>query len=147
MATYKQIIERNVDLMNSSEAGGMRFLLFGESIGGNAGCLGKLSCACANFYYDAQSGLIAYFGNYQEVPEEIRKANARGRYVLALVSEKELDNNDRRIVAWDASGAENNYFARLMIRMSAEKFNSEFGFSFEYLKRHCSPEELAVIRV
>tara|TARA_Y100000034_G_scaffold90300_1_gene108760 strand:+ start:769 stop:1233 length:465 start_codon:yes stop_codon:yes gene_type:complete len=82
------IVARNLKMMFSSEEGGMWDLLIGESIGGNAGHYGdgfeSGSCAAANFYFDDESGDIKYFGNWQNVPENIRGHYPQGTLRCAM---------------------------------------------------------------
>ena len=68
--TVKNIIRRNLDVMQSSERGGMGRLR--ESIGGNAAKMNNHPCMAANFFYD-KNGEIKYFGNRAEdAPGEFR---------------------------------------------------------------------------
>ena len=76
MAEIDQIVEENFALMISNEPGGMVSLGWSESMGGNAGCEDGVSCWAANFYYDALSGKILYFGNCQDVPDGIKRNNS-----------------------------------------------------------------------
>jgi len=90
------IIKRNLDLMNGlKHAGQMGYLLARETMGGNAGYMpdGR-PCAAANFYFNQKTGEIEYFGNFQEVPREIRLRRASGVFRIAI----DLENYSKEIV-------------------------------------------------
>ncbi len=75
-----ELIRHNLELMKSNEEGGLQYLLGKESLGGNAGCFEGQPCQGANFFYDAADGKIIYFGNWQNVPPEIRTKNQSGTF-------------------------------------------------------------------
>jgi hypothetical protein len=60
-------LNSNLNLMKSAEKGGMMYLLIHESFGGNAGFdeEGNPGIA-ANFTYDAETGKIIEFTNYNK---------------------------------------------------------------------------------
>ena len=64
------IIKHNLKLMESTEEGGMQNLLFGESMGGNAGTITYKNkdfvCSAANFRYEKETGKIIIFSNYPQ---------------------------------------------------------------------------------
>ena len=68
----ESILSHNLVEMRSS----MMHVLTDESIGGNAGKIeigGRtFSCAAARGFADAETGKIIAFGNYQDLPENIR---------------------------------------------------------------------------
>jgi len=72
-----EIIRHNLELMRCNKEGGMQYLLIRESIGGTAGMHGQYPCAGANFFYDGTNGKMEYFGNWQDVPPEIRARNQK----------------------------------------------------------------------
>ena len=82
MVTIEEIVKKNLALIYSSTIGGMFSL--SESIGGNAGIHEGRSCYGANFYYHPQTGEILYFGNYQDVPKEIRENFPEGTFRVAV---------------------------------------------------------------
>ena len=65
-------VKHNLQLMTSSHPGGMQYSLQGESVGGNAGSWRGLSCAATHFSFQGQTGVIAAFGNPQDIPREFR---------------------------------------------------------------------------
>lgn len=83
-ASREEIIARNFQKMNSEMIG----LLRRESMGGNAGDVeidGKrYPCAAANAWVDRESGEIKMFGNFQEIPEEIRSSNVNICFRIAV---------------------------------------------------------------
>jgi hypothetical protein len=76
------IVQKNYRKMIGSEEGEMQRLLVEESFGGNAGFHNGKSCAAANFYYNPKTGEINIFGNFQDVPENIKKKSLDGTFVL-----------------------------------------------------------------
>lgn len=78
------IIEKNLALMEKRGEGGLYHLLLSESLGGNAGCHNGLSCAAANFFFDGETGEIKYFGNVQNVPDDIVEKYVSGCFRVAL---------------------------------------------------------------
>lgn len=81
-------IRKNLDIMKGARTEGhMEYLLTRESFGGNAGYTSDgRSCAEANFYFDKTNGEIKYFGNFQNVPEQIRSKYSSGSFRVALDS-------------------------------------------------------------
>ncbi len=91
--SVKDIIRNNLDIMRSSEKGGMEKLIQGESMAGNAGTESGYPCFGANFFYD-KKGEIKYFGNHGEkVPREFRNL-PKGTFKILL----DLKNGIERIV-------------------------------------------------
>ena len=82
---HLDITEKNLKLMKRTKTGGMEGLLLTESLGGNAGFAedGR-SCGATNFYFDSQTGEIKYFGNYQDVPNDIRTKYLVGTFRIAI---------------------------------------------------------------
>lgn len=82
--TEEAILSQNLVQMRSS----MVHLLMDESVGGNAGTIvmgGKpFSCAAARGFADAHSGKIIAFGNYQDVPENIRSVYPEFVFRIAI---------------------------------------------------------------
>jgi len=78
------IVNRNLRLMRSSEEGGMRLLLGRESLGGSAVVIeGKnYPLAVANFFYN-EDGRIGHFGNWEYVPEDIKRGCRHGTFLAA----------------------------------------------------------------
>ncbi len=98
------VINRNLDLMFSSEPGGMARLR--ESIGGCAAVTeGGRPCWAANFVFYSNSGNIRYFGNPQSLPVSLRGKHPSGTYRIAVgplygeIVETLLDNRDISIYA------------------------------------------------
>ena len=90
MVTIEETVKKNLVLMESSVRGGMAMLSLTESIGGNAGIHEGRSCYGANFYYRPQTGEILYFGNYQDVPKEIRENFSKGTFRVAIDNVHEI---------------------------------------------------------
>jgi hypothetical protein len=117
-------IKKNVNLMTLDRRGGMKYLLIGESVGGNAGKWKGYTCAGANFYYDGITGEIKYFGNVQDVPQEIKEHFNAGTFRVAMDVPNTVKN---RIVEFmtDAPLTEN---AKRMIDLSIAEYNQVYGF-------------------
>jgi hypothetical protein len=88
----QHILNKNLEIMNSKEEGGMEILLRGESFGGNAGhTRDGRPCAGANFYFDGKTGELIKFTN--KVPENIMPEYLKGIFIVAkdpLKREKEI---------------------------------------------------------
>lgn len=81
----KDVVDKNIEIMESNKMGGMMHALMNESIGGNAGEYEGHACAAANFYFNRETGEITCFSNY---PEDAN-GNESGcfRVVVALYEE------------------------------------------------------------
>jgi len=77
-----RIIDENLRLMESVELGGLQNLLCKESVGSNAGKWKDMLCVCARFFYDS-NGEIKYFGNWQNVPKDVREKFCEGFFMIA----------------------------------------------------------------
>jgi len=119
----KEIIEKNLGLMISSNEGGMSNLLCNESLGGNAGFYKNCSCAGANFFYDKFTGEIIYFGNIQNVPKEIVKRYPEYHFRIAL----DLWNNKTHIINFKAPRGTTKE-AKKTLEETAKEFNKKYGF-------------------
>ena len=69
----KDIVRKNVKLMESSGREGMLNFLASESIGGNAQSFKGYPCVAINFFHSKVSGEIIKFGNYQNIDPTIRQ--------------------------------------------------------------------------
>ena len=116
--TEEGILSHNLVQMSSA----MMRLLMEESVGGNAGTIvmgGKpFSCAAARGFADAQSGKIIAFGNYQDVPQNIRSAHPE--FVFRIVVGF---GHGSRIIAC-SSGDSFSSKAKAMLEKSIERWNS-----------------------
>lgn len=69
----KPTVEKNLVMLETD----MIDLLYGESLGGNAGSFNfegkKYLCGAANFFVDPSTGEIKKFGNWQDIEPEIRE--------------------------------------------------------------------------
>lgn len=83
-----EVVEKNLQLMKSSEIGGLYYLSSNESVGGNAGFWEGCSCYCANFCYNPDSGEIKYFGNFQSIPAEVIEGTRIGSFIMAITEMK-----------------------------------------------------------
>lgn len=73
------IVKHNLELMQSSERGGMIYLSARESVGGPGGRWGRLPCQAFNFFHD-DDGKILEFSNIgigAKYPVEIRHSTFR----------------------------------------------------------------------
>lgn len=86
--TMDETVERNLEKMLNREEGGMEYLIRNESMGGNAYWRGDFPCAGTFFNYDPTNGEIKYFGNRQDVPQDIRENFPEGFFRVAI---KNLD--------------------------------------------------------
>ena len=77
-------VRKNLERMTGKREGDMFPAIIGESIGGNAGRYNNQPCMGANYYFDANTGEIKYFGNWQNVPEQIRENFQKGTFRIAL---------------------------------------------------------------
>lgn len=110
--------------MNSSEKGGMFDLILNESMGGNAGSWNGHSCVATNFLYNPYSGKIVYFGNKQDIPDEIRDVNfPKGVYRLAV---RDISPT-YRVISIHAEGARKET-GEILVE-SARRFNEHNGFT------------------
>src|SRR3989344_8827183 len=81
----ERIVKSNLKLMLSTEPGGMQLLISRESMGGYVGQWRKYPCVAARFNYDSETGGIVYFGNIQDLPQNIRNLNlASGSFRIAI---------------------------------------------------------------
>ncbi len=70
----KQLVEKNLRLLESREEGGMTALIGSESMGGNTGYMDGAPASALNFACDRQTGEIFYFANIQHIPLCFRHA-------------------------------------------------------------------------
>ena len=119
--TEEGILSHNLAQMRSS----MMRLLMEESVGGNAGTIemnGKpFSCAAARGFADAHSGKIVAFGNYQDVPENIRSVYPE--FVFRIVVGVGQGSPLLRIIEC-SSGDSFSSKAKAMLEKSVELWNS-----------------------
>ena len=81
----ERIVKSNLKLMLSTEPGGMQLLISRESMGGYVGQWRKYPCVAARFNYDSETGGIVYFGNIQDLPQNIRNLNlTSGLFRIAI---------------------------------------------------------------
>ena len=128
------IIQRNLALLNGSDEGSLKYarIKSRESIGGNAGIYEGNPCFGANFFYDGDNGEIKYFGNCQEVPEEIRRNHSgalriawmpRNIRIVELVIDTEVDKTNWALRGLKAPSPE----ARRTLEETVDEFNKLFG--------------------
>ncbi|MEM4271715.1 MAG: hypothetical protein QXD13_01345 [Candidatus Pacearchaeota archaeon] len=130
----KTIIKGNLEKMESSEDGGMNFLVPKESIGGNAGIWErKYPCAVANFYYDNRTGGIIYFGNYPNAL--LNDFSKEGSFKIAIntfeLGKKRKSKKSYRILRLEAH--ESSETAREVLEETRKVYNERYGFSPEEL--------------
>jgi hypothetical protein len=117
-------VTKNLALMKGRKKGGMEALLLTESLGGNAGFMpDRRSCGATNFYFDKDSGDIKCFGNFQDVPEEIRSQYPLGTFRIAIDSARQY-----RLEIVETQLQENcpiSETARQAIQRSVEMYNAE----------------------
>lgn len=117
----ESILSHNLVEMRSS----MMHLLTDESIGGNAGKMDiggrTFSCAAARGFADAESGKIIAFGNYQDIPENIR--GAYPEFIFRMAVDFERRNPFFRIVECSA-GTSFTSQGKKMLQESMERWNS-----------------------
>ena len=118
-------LEHNLELMLSNKRGGMSHLIVTESMGGNAGFLGRLPCIAANFYYSQESGEIVYFGNYQDVPISVRESFQEGLFRMAI----DIKQLKLGIFEIHLKIPTVNDYARKTLEETAASYNSKYGFS------------------
>ena len=81
----ERIVKSNLKLMLSTEPGGMQLLISRESMGGNADSWNNYPCVAVRFNYDSETGGIVYFGNIQDLPQNIRNLNlTSGLFRIAI---------------------------------------------------------------
>jgi hypothetical protein len=124
--TNPYVIEKNLEMMISTDEGGMIGLLFEESIAGNAGEWYGLPCSGANFVFDNQTGEIIYFQNHQSLPLKL-KNKPHGVVKVALDLQRD-DNRNLRIVSYLLDEKELYGSVQKNIEESIRRFNSEYGF-------------------
>ena len=119
--TEEGILSHNLLQMRSS----MTRVLMDESVGGNAGTIemgGKLfSCAAARGFADAHSGKIMAFGNYQDVPENIRSVYPD--FVFRIAVGFGQGNPSLRIIECYSDGSLSPQ-AKAMLEKTMERWNS-----------------------
>jgi len=119
--TEEGILSHNLLQMRSS----MMRVLMDESVGGNAGTIemgGKpFSCAAARGFADAHSGKIIAFGNYQDVPENIRSLYPE--FVFRIVVGFGQGNPLSRIIECFSAGSFSSK-AKAMLEKTMERWNS-----------------------
>lgn len=77
------IVQKNLVIMHGNGNGHMESTC--ESLGGNGGILpDKRPCAVYNFYFDAKTGEIVYFGNVPNVPKLIIDSFTEGAFRVAF---------------------------------------------------------------
>lgn len=120
---FEGVIRQNLLKMLCMDEGCMPPLLLQESMGGNAGAWLGYTCSAANFHYRSESGLIVYFENSQNVPEQIRLTCQRGTLRLAL---DPATCKDRVVDSFfhDAKG-----MGRKVLDETIEAYNREFAFN------------------
>ncbi len=121
-------VDKNLEKMTSIETGGMHLILIKESFGGSAGFWRKKPCAGANFYYEAETGLIKCFGNHQDIPLEIIAAYCGGTFRAALDLQK---TRKFRIIETFLDNLTEE--ATKNIEESAKLYNEIYGFKEDYL--------------
>ena len=105
------------------DEGNMLPLLSSESIGGNAGSYEKFPCIAANFYYEQNNGKIIYFGNFQNVPINIRSKYPEATFRLAF----NPDNCKNRIIdLFDFESITN--IAKKNMEQTISIYNEVYGF-------------------
>lgn len=119
--TEESILSHNLLQMRSS----MMRVLLDESIGGNAGTVvigGKpFSCAAARGFADAHSGKIIAFGNYQDVPQDIR--GEYPEFVFRIIVGDGRGNPFWRIIESYADGSFSSR-AKAMLEKTITRWNS-----------------------
>ena len=120
----ERIISHNLDEMRSD----MMRLLTVESIGGNAGFVEiggrKLPCAAARGFADGETGEIITFGNYQNIPKNIR--NTYTEFILRIAVDLRRKNPFYRIVE-SSAGASFTSRARKLLEESVQRWNAQSG--------------------
>lgn len=73
------IVKHNLELMQSSNRGGMGYLSARESMGGPAGWWKKLSCQAFNFFHDDDGKILEFtnIGFGVKYPVELRRSTFR----------------------------------------------------------------------
>ena len=131
MVKIDDVVMQNVALMHSQRPGGMGYVLKEESMGGNAGALGKYNCYAANFFYNENTGEVRWFWTEELrcVPSEIQSSCKEGLFRLAVNFILEKD----RVV--DIVLPELILPAAYTLQESAREYNQIFGFLDEHLQR------------
>lgn len=120
----EEIIKKNIEKMFGNEKGGMLFLLSSESMGGNAGHWKGFPCKAANFHYNKSDGEIKFFGNIQNVPENIKQKFQSGYLLLAL----DIKNSWRyKIIKCFLDEATKK--AKSNMADTIKLYNKEYGFN------------------
>ena len=119
--TEEAILSHNLLQMRSS----MTRVLMDESVGGNAGTIemgGKrFSCAAVRGFADAHSGKIIAFGNYQDVPANIRSVYPE--FVFRIVVGFGQGNRLLRIIESYSDGSFSSQ-AKAMLEKTIDHFYS-----------------------
>jgi len=124
----ERIVFHNLKKLNEQ----MMDLLMSESIGGNAGTEVidgmEYTCAAANGYANKETGEILFFGNYQEVPEDIRDKEQHFTLRVAIagkyLSPVNTHNDKPRIINF-IEKEKFSEIGRMSIQEAIDQFNSK----------------------
>ena len=119
------ITQKNLMKMTGQSPGEMQYLLYGESMRGNAGKWNGYPCLVANFSFDPNNGEIMEFDNYTVASAEIYEATFRLALNIRLGKYRIVDINYNSV---DISSS-----ARETLQASLDLFNQLYGFGWNQL--------------
>lgn len=121
------VVRHNLELMISEKNNGMKHLLLGESMGGNAGKWNEFPCMGANFFYKPETGKIKCFNNIQDLSENTKNIYYQGELKNGIfrLAVKMPKFKLKIIKVYDVS---KNTLAEENIQKSIDEFNHRYGF-------------------
>ncbi len=120
-----EVVSHNLKMMETD----MQKLSDNESVGGNAGTItiqGKMcSCMGLNGYADRNTGEILAFGNFQDIPSEIRKKGIEFTFRKAIYTDMKTFTGGQKII--DFFGAERfSDKGRENINIAINSYNAKY---------------------
>lgn len=105
----------NLEMILSTDAGGLMKAIENETIGGQFGDHDGVPCSNVPFFYDMQTGALVWFGSHEEVPAHIANEYSVG---LVRIAQSKTESKIIEATARLASPE-----ARANIQEAVERYN------------------------
>lgn len=118
------VLLKNLARMTSQQRGGMHYALIMESMGRTA--VEGHSHMAANFHFNPETGEIKYFGNIQDVPQDVRRVCSDSMFRL-ITDVHQGGSGKYRILGYTPPQTVSQQ-AREVLSRTVHAYNAQHGF-------------------